>query len=935
MPDPTEAETRQALIDPALKKAGWDVTNPDQVGLEIPVDGFDPQAWKQLEAKLKRLREAGGAYTVDLPAGISDYALYRPNGEIVAVVEAKRTSIDPRLAAQAQVEFYVTEIEKQQSFRPFAFMTNGRQIHFWDVGQANPREVQGFFSPADLENRLYLRQNKRPLTQATLNPAITDRAYQLQAIRRTAEAFEQQGKRKALLVMATGTGKTRTAMGLVDLFLRTNQARRILFVADRDALVEQALIEGFQAHIPAEPSTRIYSYKIDTSNRLYVVTLQTLSKIFDRFSPAFFDLIIFDEVHRSIFNKWNEVLHYFDALMAGLTATPANFIDRSTFLEFECFDGVPTSLYTYDEAIEEGYLVDYDLYQAQTRFQRQGIRGVDLTEEARNALIEQGLEPDALDFSGTDLELLVSNRDTLRKQWEEFWQVCLKDQSGQLPGKTIVFAMTQEHALRLLEVFEEMYPQYPGLAQVITYKSEYKGRLIEKFKKESLPRIAISVDILETGVNVPEAANLVFMRPVYSQIKLQQMIGRATRPNETCRQPEWLPNGRKEKFLIIDFWENNFNKDPQQQPPQSLPVLVTIFNTRLKLLALHLADQQWQEAERVVASLRAQMAQIPLDSYSVKQLYPTIEEAWRDSFWRHLTVDKLKFLQLQVGPLLRYVAGVEVQSATFTSKVERLKLQILSNADATATAQAIAEGVSRLPDFVFQDPIRKEPAQLCLSPKLKTASVAELNQIIETLADQMKNRRDKPNLFLQLDLPDFVETQGYIILTERGQPIYVDKYREMVDERVLELVVDNPIIEAIERGEPVSDAQLLELERTLRQQLGGQELYLDESNIRKAYALKVDSLLAFLRNLFGLEGLPDYQDIVQRQFAAYIARQPFNAGQIRFLRAVQNVFLQRRHLDMADLYDPPLTQFGRDAVERLFSEDQIDEMLTFTKTLAV
>lgn len=933
MPTRTEAQTRQELIDPALKKAGWDVTNRDQVGLEIPVDGFDPQAWKQLEAKLKHLREHGVAYNLDLPTGISDYALYRPNGEIIAIVEAKRTSTAPRLA-QTQAEFYVSEIARRQSFAPFAFMTNGQEIHFWEVGQANPRLVQGFFSPLDLENLLYLRQHKTPLSQATINTAITNRAYQLHAIRRVGEVFEG-GKRKALLVMATGTGKTRVAMSLVELFLRCNWARRILFVADREALVEQALTEGFQAHIPDEPSTRLYSHHLDTANRLYVVTLQTLSNCFQQFTPAFFDLIIFDEVHRSIFNKWNEVLTYFDARMIGLTATPADFIDRSTFIEFDCTDSVPTFLYSLDEAIRDGYLVDFDLYQAQTKFQRSGIRGIDLGEEERNALLEQGLEPDDLDFSGTDLEVRVSNKDTLRRQWEEIWQVCLKDQSGQLPGKTIVFAMTQEHALRLQAVFEEMYPQHPGLAQAITYKSEYKGSLIEKFKKESKPRIAISVDMLETGVNVPEAVNLVFLRPVQSPIKLAQMIGRGTRNQEACQHLDWLPEGRKEKFLIIDFWENNFNKDPQAQPPQSLPVLVSLFNTRLKLLALYLNDQQSTEAQGVMADLRAQIAQIPLDSYSVKRVYPEIETAWQDSFWRYLTEDKLEVLHNRVGPLLRYVSGVDVAAATFTHKVERLKLQILTGKDANALVQSIAEDVSRLPDFVFQDPQRREPAHLCLSPRLSLASPADLDRVIDALAEQMKNRREQANPFLLLDLPDFVAMQGYIILTERGQPVFVEKYRQQVEQRVLDLVVDNPIFAAIERGEPVSDKQLLTLERTLRQTLGGDDLYLTEANVRKAYAVKVDSLLAFLRHLFGLAGLPDYQDIVRRQFGAYIAGQPFNADQVRFLRAVETVFLQKRRLEVADLYDPPLTNFGQDAVERWFSDEQIKELLVFVGTLKI
>jgi len=415
LPNPTEAKTRKELIDPALKKAGWDVDNPDLVGIEIPVDGFDPQAWRALEARLRRIRDAGGIYDAEPPKGVSDYVLYRPNGEVVAVVEAKRTSIDPRLA-EAQTQFYVTELEKQQSFRPFAFMTNGYDIYFWDVGRANKRLVYGFFSPSDLDNLLYSRQNQTPLTKAPISMDITDRVYQQEAIRRVSEAFEQS-KRKTLLVMATGTGKTRVAMSLVDIFLRTNQARRILFVADRDALVQQAETEGFHDHIPDEPCTRIFTHKIDKTNRLYVVTLQTLSRCFEQFTPGFFDLIIFDEVHRSIFNKWNEVLHYFDGRMIGLTATPADFIERNTFLEFECYDETPTFLYEYESAIEEGYLVDYSLYAARTRFQRAGIRGVDLSEEERNTLIEQGLAPDGIDFSGTQLERDVSNRDTLRRQW--------------------------------------------------------------------------------------------------------------------------------------------------------------------------------------------------------------------------------------------------------------------------------------------------------------------------------------------------------------------------------------------------------------------------------------------------------------------------------------------------------------------------------------
>ncbi len=935
MSNPGEARTRRDLINPALRKAGWDINNPDQIGVEIPVDGIDPQAWKALEAKLRRLREAGVAYNAALPAGVSDYVLYRPNGEIIAVVEAKRTSVDPRLA-EAQTEFYVTEIAKRQSFRPFAFMTNGYDIYFWDVGRANKRLVYGFFSPTDLDNLLYIQQNQTPLTEAPVNIAITNRAYQQEAIRRVCEVFEQ-GKRKALLVMATGTGKTRVAMSLVDVFLRANQARQILFVADRDALVEQAKDEGFQAYIPDEPCARILTDNVDRikTNRLYVVTLQTLSRCYEQFTPAFFDLIIFDEVHRSIFNKWNEVLHYFDARMIGLTATPADFIDRNTFLEFDCHDEKPIFLYEYDDAIRDGYLVDYSLYAARTKFQRKGIRGVDLSEEERNALIEQGIDPDDIDFSGTDLEQKVSNRDTLRKQWEEIMDVCTKDQSGQLPGKTIVFAMTQEHTLRLAAAFEEMYPQHPSLVQVITYKSEFKGTLLDKFKKESLPRIAISVDMLETGVNLPEAVNLVFMRPVQSRIKLEQMIGRGTRSHETCQHPEWLPDGRKKEFQVIDFWENDFSKRPQEQVAQSLPVLVTIFNTRLKLLELLLGDQQSDEARRAIADLRAQIALIPTDSFSVKHIYPEIEQAWDDGFWRYLTPDKLMFLRLKVGPLLRYAPGVDVPAATFVSKVERLKLQILTGQDTRATAQSIAEDVSRLPKFVYEDAQRERAARLCLTPQLQTATAAELNEVIVLLAGLMSKRREKPSSFLELDLPDFVEMRGYILLYGGSQPVYVQEYRRRVEQRILDLAAGHPTIEAIARGEPVGDAQLIALERTLRQELGGGDVELSEANIRKAYGLKVGSLLEFLRRLLEVGGIPDYHDIVRRQFEGFIAGHPFSADQIRFLRAVQNVFLQRRRLTLADLYEPPLTSFGADAADRLFSPAQVAEVLAFVETLTV
>ncbi len=912
----SEADTRKDIIDPQLEKAGWFLRDHSKVKTEIPVDGYDAEPWN----------------------GVTDYTLYRENGEVLAVVEAKKTAVDVRLA-EAQLTHYVTEIEKHQSFRPFGFLANGLEIYFVDVGIAPKREVFGFFTREDLESLLYIRQNAKPLGSVEINNTIVDRSYQHEAIRRVGEAFAS-GKRKALIVMATGTGKTRTTMGLIDVFVRANQARRVLFVADRDALVSQALEDGFERYLSSEPCTRIRSWDDPNTRteRLFAVTLQTISNIFEQFSPAFFDLIVFDEVHRSIYNKFNEVLEYFDGRQVGLTATPANYINRDTFLAFDCADGKPTYLYTYEQAIDDKYLVDFELYEARTKFQRQGIHGLDLTEEERNALIEQGLDPDDINYEGSELERTVSNKDTLRKQWEEIWEVCRKDSSGQLPGKTIVFAMTQEHALRLQQTFDEMYPQFPGLARVITHKSEYRGTLVEAFKKKNQPRIAISVDMLDTGIDVPEVVNLVFMKPVQSPIKLQQMIGRGTRVQAACRDLSLLPNFEKKDFLILDFWENNFSRDAKEVADNNTPVLVTIFNIRLKLLETYLKEQKNADCQQVIADLREQIQQIPRDAFTIRKHLPEIEEAWTDAFWNYLVPSKIEFLKLKVAPHLRLVPGVDVAAATFTSKVERLKLLKRSGRDAEAAIQSIAEDAAILPDFVVDDPKCQPHVQKCIPKELKDASLADLTKLRDALAPQMRYKR-RLDTFLQLDLLDDIALRGYVILTRSGEKIYVAEYREKVEKRILELVANHPTIQAIVGADGVrpeiDDWQLLELERTLTRELGQGDLEVTPENLQKVFAHSAESFLGLARQVLELADLPEYKDLVARQFEGFITQNKYNADQIRFLRAVQSVFLQKRHLETADLYEPPLDRFGANAVDRWFTEQEVEEVVAFANRMAV
>ena len=935
-PRESEAKTRSKRIDPQLNDAGWRVTDRSQVGIEIPVDGYDAEPWN----------------------GVTDYCLYDATGHVLAVVEAKRCSRDPR-EADEQLRHYVTEIARRQPYSPFGFMSNGFETWFWEVGQSNPRMVAQFFTPDDLTRLLFLRQNAKPLQATPINQSIVDRPYQHEAIRRVAETFAAN-KRRALLVMATGTGKTRTTMALIDLFLRSQQAQNVLFLADRDALVEQALTDGFKAHLPHEPRDRIYTHSIDRNKRLFVATEQTMSVCYTKFNPGFFDLIIFDEAHRSIFKRFTEVIEYFDARMIGLTATPANFIDRDTFRIFHCENNTPTFLYEYKDAVKDEFLVDFILRQAQTGFQRKGIKGVDLTEEERNALIEQGIDPDTIDYSGTDIEVDVSNKDTLRKQWEEIMETCLKDQSGQLPGKTILFAMTKDHAARVREVFEEMYPQHVNLVQVITSSTErvrdgsYGDGLITKFKKNDMPRIAISVDMLDTGIDVPEAVNLVFMKPVHSSIKLWQMIGRGTRNHEACKFFDRLPDGKKTDFMIIDFWQNDFNKEADDRAPVDIPVLVSLFNTRLKILEKLLPDRESETFKETLSDLRALIDRIPRESFPVKKVMAEIEDVWMDEFWTILTPRKIEHLKMKVGPLLRHAGDVDVAAETFTSKVERLKLQMIKGAspspdlpdggsaagamDGTGAAdllQSITEDVSLLPPHVIEDALCKESVQMVLSNRLPNATPPQLTRLIRHLAPHMKNRRNCPSAFLKIDLPDFIEMRGIISVGDGGKRIYVEEYRKRVEGRIVEIAEKHPTLDAIRQGREVSVEDLVDLERTLHRELGGADLHLSGETIRKAYGLRVDSLLEFMGRILSLDAFPDYGQVVRRGFERHIAGKNYNADQIRFLRAVQEVFLKKRgKLVEADLYEAPLTQFGRNAVDKFFTPAEIRALLDLTEKLA-
>jgi type I restriction enzyme R subunit len=352
------------------------------------------------------------------------------------------------------------------------------------------------------------------------------------------------------------------------------------------------------------------------------------------------------------------------------------------------------------------------------------------------------------------------------------------------------------------------------------------------------------------------------------------------------------------------------------------------------LLETYLKDQKDMDCKHVIADLREQIQQIPTDSFTIRKHMPEIEEAWQDGFWNYLVPSKIEFLRLKVAPHLRLVPGVDVAAATFISKVERLGLLKRTGKDRTQAMQSIAEDAAVLPDFVVNDPRLKPYVQKCIPEEMNNASLSDLSNLRDALAPQMKYKR-RLDTFLELDLVDSIAISGYILLTRSGEKMYVAEYRRLVEGRIQELVANHPTIKAIQNGEKIDDWQLLELERTLTRELGEGDLEVTPENLKKVFAHTADSFLGLVRQVLDMQYLPDYKDLVARQFETFITQHNYNADQIRFLRAVQSVFLQKRHLETADLYEPPLDMFGADAVERWFTEKEVRDLIGFAQTLLV
>ena len=936
---PTESATRKEIIDLRLQEAGWNVADRTQVIDEFFVstigDGSSPTN--------PPLREKSATYTC---REFSDYVLLGKNGKPIAVVEAKRSSKDAELGRE-QAKQYCHNIQTQHGGElPFCFYTNGHEIFFWNLGQAPPQRVHGFPTRQDLERLLYLRKHQKPLTDELINPAIAGRDYQLQAIRSIMEGIARN-RRLFLLVMATGTGKTRTCIALADALMRAGQTQRTLFLVDRIALHGQAL-DAFKEYIPDEPRWPEPGENcIATDRRIYVATYQTMLNIIrnetNSLSPHFFDLIIIDESHRSIYNTYGEVLNYFNAIKLGLTATPRDAIDHNTFALFECEDGLPTFAYSYDEAIDHvpPYLCDFRVLKIKTKFQDQGIskRTISLADQKR--LILEGKEVEEINFEGSELEKTVTNHATNALIVKTFMEESIKDANGVLPGKTIFFCMSMKHARRLEAIFDSLYPEYNGeLAKVLVSDDPRvygKGGLLHQFTHSDLPRVAISVDMLDTGIDVREIVNLVFAKPVYSYTKFWQMIGRGTRLLEPKKIKPWCPE--KDVFQIIDCWDNfeYFKLTPSgREPKPQIPLPVRFAGLRLDKIEAAQRLGHPAIADKEIVALRAQIAALPLRSVAIMEAQSELARCQAEAFWQPLSAERIAFLRHGVQPLFRVVSQTDFKAMRFAKDVLETSLAHLKNEKekyATLTQNLIAQ-ISELPLSVN---VVAEQAELIQKAQTShywaTITDQGFDQLASQLAPLMYYREgpDTPlgpvkfNFFDELTAKEFVE------FGPGHESLSIAQYRRLVEQKVNELTAANPILQKIRAAQPVSDQEA----ETLAAQLHDEHPHITLQLLRRVYQHRTAPFLRFIRHILGIEILESFPDTVSRSIDQFIhEHRTLSSHQLQFLNLLRDYLIHRGGIEKRDLIEAPFTIIHSKGIRGVFSPAEIDEILALTQQLA-
>jgi type I restriction enzyme R subunit len=919
--DYSEAETRDYFIDLLLKEAGWALDQP-----------------REREFAITGLPDGEGRV---------DYVLWGDDGRPLAVVEAKRARVDAR-AGQQQAKLYADALEQRYGQRPVIFYSNGYEQWLWDDAAYPPRRVQGFYKKDELEYLIQQRQTRKPLGQAEIDTAIAGRHYQTRAIRRVGEAFERDRERKALLVMATGAGKTRTVIALCDLLMRCNWIKRVLFLADRRALVKQA-VNAFKKHLPNSSPVNLVT-EDETNGRVFVSTYPTMMGLIDEtkdgqrsFGTGHFDLVIVDEAHRSVFQKYRAIFDYFDALLVGLTATPRAEIDRNTYSLFQLENGVPTDAYTLDEAVADGYLVPAKPISVPLKFQREGIRYDELPEEDRDqwdALEwdDEGTVPDRVEAEAVNKWLF--NKDTVDKVLEHLMTRGLHVAGGDRLGKTIIFAKNRDHARFIAERFDQAYPELRGaFAQVIVSDDSKAEKLIDDFSyADRMPHIAISVDMLDTGIDIPEVVNLVFFKLVRSKTKFWQMVGRGTR-----LAPDLFGPGKdKEFFYLFDYCQNleYFGQDPAEIEGSTGESLgQRLFRRRLELAAAldgrNMAQASGgaaaetaavgnprtdQELHRALTDrLHQEVAAMNLDNFVVRHRRGLVEKYARPEAWWSLSPDNVAELWEQVAGLPSALPGESEEARRFDLLILNLQLALLREDPGLErlrgqliTIAELLEEKASIPSVLQQMELIHEVQDETWWEGVTLPMLERVRRRLRGLVRLIDRQRRRP---VYTDFEDEMGAEVEVALPGLAAGRDFERFRQKA--RVfLRGHEDHLTIRKLRMDLPLTPTDLAELQRMLLEAGVASEEELHQAS-EESHGLGL-----FIRSLVGLD-----REAAKRALAGFMDGKALSANQIEFLNLIADHLTRQGFMPVERLYETPFTYLNPQGVDGVFPPDQADELI--------
>jgi type I restriction enzyme R subunit len=904
----SEADTRHRLIDMLLMSAGWKVgekgANTPEVGQEVEV-GHQPTTTGK---------------------GSVDYVLWDDDGMPLAVVEAKRTAIDPN-DGKVQARLYADGLEKDKGRRPVIIYTNGYQIWLWDDAQGYPpRKIYGFYSKDSLQQLIFQRTHRKPLNSLSPKREIVDRLYQLNAIKRVAEKFESK-RRRALIVQATGTGKTRVSIGLAELLSDANWAKRILFLCDRRELRKQAkdAFTNFTSHTPVIVRAATAH---ERQHRVYLATYPAMMQICQSFDPGFFDLIVADESHRSIYNIYRDIFDWFDGLQVGLTATPVEMVSRSTCSLFDCDFRLPDFNYTYEEAIDSAppYLVPFEVYTHTTKFLREGVHGPRMTDDQIAELEDKGIDPQTLDFDSKDIDRAVYVTGTNDEVLKNLMENGIRQGDGQTLGKTIIFARNHDHAILLSRRFDKLYPQYAGkFCAVIDNYEPRAEALIDEFKDPaSKLTIAISVDMLDTGIDVPEVVNLVFAKPVKSKVKFWQMIGRGTR---LCTDL-FGPGRHKSVFRIFDHW-GNFEyfatRYKEAELKRSKGLMEQLFEARISLAETALQNGQLDVLKETAALIEADVRRLPDDSIRVKDKWREVRMARDANALNQFAPATVALLKNEIAVLMQWVdIRGDVPALEFDLAVTKLQQQRITGSSEFADGSAeVRNALSALPMHLNQ--VRDKVEIVNAAKKLEFWSPEKPTHTqLETVRSECRGLmrflqgsgggQSPPPKILEVSDTDVDLQRRKTRITE----IDLAAYKANVLQALESLFETNPTLVKIRRGEPVTTAELDQLVSLALTQNPSVDLAL-----LKEFYVVAEPLEKIIRSVVGMEPAA-----VLEKFKDFVHANPKLTGhQLQFLQLLQNHIGRNGTIEIDRLYEEPFTRIHAEGIDGVFKDEALADQL--------